>query len=346
MDVLAKADGLATLVSTRLEHVCGPDALWMARRRGHKPVVKFLMTLPEIQQALEVFEKEHVIQEAARKKAIEEAKQRAAEEKARREEEERQRLLEEKKRKEKEKAQRKMRADITEFDSELRAWKKDLADPELLFKQSETGYKKAMDELNDLADKLRSQTNKSKHMRSQATVHEVEAEMKKPEGVLEEIEFVIEQYKKLWGYSKELEDYKTKSLDTQWSELNCEELEEGAKQIGMKIKKINKMAKGSDVRRGVAGAALGSGTASSPPSPPHPPQPTPSTPLRSGRESRAFFFPVIRLFARAGLHRARQGREKLRQLVPAHHELAPPCDDGSPLGRAHQRHRRRHRVAA
>ena len=58
MDVLAKAGGLAPLVSTRLEHVCGPDALWMARRRGHKPVVKFLMTLPEIQQALEVFEKE------------------------------------------------------------------------------------------------------------------------------------------------------------------------------------------------------------------------------------------------------------------------------------------------
>jgi hypothetical protein len=278
MDVLAKAGGLAPLVSTRLEHVCGPDALWMARRRGHKPVVKFLMTLPEIQQALEVFEKEHVIQEAARKKAIEEAKQRAAEEKARREEEERQRLLEEKKRKEKEKAQRKMRADITEFDTELRAWKKDLADPELLFKQSETGYKKAMDELNDLADKLRSQTNKSKHMRSQATVHEVEAEMKKPEGVLEEIEFVIEQYKKLWGYSKELEDYKTKSLDTQWSELNCEELEEGAKQIGMKIKKINKMAKGSDVRsrRGGGGPRIRNRVL-----PPLPPTPTPVHPIDS-----------------------------------------------------------------
>ena len=278
MDVLAKADGLATLVSTRLEHVCGPDALWMARRRGHKPVVKFLMTLPEIQQALEVFEKEHVIQEAARKKAIEEAKQRAAEEKARREEEERQRLLEEKKRKEKEKAQRKMRADITEFDTELRAWKKDLAVPELLFKQSETGYKKAMDELNDLADKLRSQTNKSKHMRSQATVHEVEAEMKKPEGVLEEIEFVIEQYKKLWGYSKELEDYKTKSLDTQWSELNCEELEEGAKQIAMKIKKINKMAKGSDVRsrRGGGGPRIRNRVL-----PPLPPTPTPVHPIDS-----------------------------------------------------------------
>jgi hypothetical protein len=40
MDPLEPAVGLKSLVSSRLEHVRGPDALWMAKRRGHKPIVK------------------------------------------------------------------------------------------------------------------------------------------------------------------------------------------------------------------------------------------------------------------------------------------------------------------
>lgn len=184
MDVLAKADGLATLVSTRLEHVCGPDALWMARRRGHKPVVKFLMTLPEIQQALEVFEKEHVIQEAARKKAIEEAKQRAAEEKARREEEERQRLLEEKKRKEKEKAQRKVRDEIQAFDHTLRQKRKALGELDIDWKTAECGQEKSLSLLEDEQGTHKQDHNRFNAMKKKAEAVDIGSEMKKPEGLI------------------------------------------------------------------------------------------------------------------------------------------------------------------
>ena len=193
-----------------------------------------------------MFAEELVGKEKARKKAIEEAKQRSIELAAKRAAEEERLRVEEKKRKEKEKAQRKMRDDIGVFENKLRAWKKELAEPDKPFKFSETGYKKSMDVLQNLLDEHRQEMNRAKHMRSVATQHEVEGEMKKPEGLLGEIETMLSQYTMLWTYDKDLSEYIAQSRDTQWSELNVEELEEGAKGLAMKIKKCHKTVKATD----------------------------------------------------------------------------------------------------
>ena len=214
--------------------------------RAPRPPARYLSTLPTVAAALEVFAEELVGKEKARKKAIEEAKQRSIELAAKRAADEERLRLEEKKRKEKEKAQRKMRDDIGVFENKLRAWKKELAEPDKPFKFSETGYKKSMDVLQNLLDEHRQEMNRAKHMRSVATQHEVEGEMKKPEGLLGEIETMLSQYTMLWTYDKDLAEYIAQSRDTQWSELNVEELEEGAKGLAMKIKKCHKSVKTTD----------------------------------------------------------------------------------------------------
>ena len=44
------------MVRPTLEHVTGATAIWMAKRRGHKKIVKYLRDQrPEVQEALHVF---------------------------------------------------------------------------------------------------------------------------------------------------------------------------------------------------------------------------------------------------------------------------------------------------
>ena len=50
-DPTAVAGGLATMCSSRLEHVRGADASWMAKRRGHRRILDYLTSLPLIKKA-------------------------------------------------------------------------------------------------------------------------------------------------------------------------------------------------------------------------------------------------------------------------------------------------------
>ncbi|KAH8098853.1 hypothetical protein JL720_1823 [Aureococcus anophagefferens] len=271
MSPLVCAGGLSSMMSSRLEHVRGADAMWMAKRRGHKHVIEYMKTLPIVKQATVSLEKQLVVMEAAHKEAVAEAKERAVEEAARKAEEEARLAAEEKKRKEKEKAQRKMRDEIQAFDGVLRAKKKALMDPSYAFKLAETGQAKAMELLEDEKQSHKQDTNRCKAMRNRAEDNEIGAEMKKPEQLgavpetttglggpdqtsnlsvksklIADIDEMLNEYIALWELDEQLEKYVAEANDTRWGDLVPEELEENAKKLTSKVKKLPKPVKTSE----------------------------------------------------------------------------------------------------
>lgn len=243
---LSVAVGLNGLLNSRLEHVRGADVLWMAKRRGHKHILDYLRTLPVVKQVTASVEKQLVVIEAVHKKALEEARAKAIEEARLRAEEEARVAIEEKKRKEKEKAQRKMRDDILVFDNRLRAYKKKLLDPTIAFKLADTGQARAMELLEDEQASHKQESNRCKHMRSLADDHEIGSEMKKTEVLVADIEGMLREYVALWSVDAELTKNVAEAHETRWSDLVPEELEELAKKMTSKVKKLPKPVKQSD----------------------------------------------------------------------------------------------------
>ncbi|KAH8055046.1 hypothetical protein JL722_8468 [Aureococcus anophagefferens] len=238
---------------------------------GHKHVIEYMKTLPIVKQATVSLEKQLVVMEAAHKEAVAEAKERAVEEAARKAEEEARLAAEEKKRKEKEKAQRKMRDEIQAFDGVLRAKKKALMDPSYAFKLAETGQAKAMELLEDEKQSHKQDTNRCKAMRNRAEDNEIGAEMKKPEQLgavpetttglggpdqtsnlsvksklIADIDEMLNEYIALWELDEQLEKYVAEANDTRWGDLVPEELEENAKKLTSKVKKLPKPVKTSE----------------------------------------------------------------------------------------------------
>ncbi|KAH8057769.1 hypothetical protein JL722_6307 [Aureococcus anophagefferens] len=228
-----------------------------------------MKTLPIVKQATVSLEKQLVVMEAAHKEAVAEAKERAVEEAARKAEEARL-AAEEKKRKEKEKAQRKMRDEIQAFDGVLRAKKKALMDPSYAFKLAETGQAKAMELLEDEKQSHKQDTNRCKAMRNRAEDNEIGAEMKKPEQLgavpetttglggpdqtsnlsvksklIADIDEMLNEYIALWELDEQLEKSSPRPT-TRWGDLVPEELEENAKKLTSKVKKLPKPVKTSE----------------------------------------------------------------------------------------------------
>lgn len=246
MSPLTVATGLSMLLNARLEHVRGADVMWMAKRRGHRHIMDYLKTLPVIKQVLISVEKQLVVIEDAHKKYLEEARAKVIEEARLRAEEEARQAIMERKRKEKEKAQRKMRDDIQAFDNRLRAYKKRLQDQTIAFKLADTGQSRAMEILEDELASHKQESNRCKHMRSVADEHEIGGEMKKTETLIADIECLLKEYVALWSVDAELSKSVAHAHETRWRDLVPEDLEEVAKKMTSKVKKLPKNVKQSE----------------------------------------------------------------------------------------------------
>ena len=58
MDPTVMCDALASMVTARFESVRGPDCYWMAKRRGHKKLVKYITSVPAMKTTMDSLAKE------------------------------------------------------------------------------------------------------------------------------------------------------------------------------------------------------------------------------------------------------------------------------------------------
>ena len=178
------ASGLATMMSSRLERERGADAKWMCKRRGHKPVLDFIKSLPVVEEAQKSLDVQLVSLNKVHHEAVEAAKAKAEAERLAREAEEARIAAEEKKRKEKERAQRKVRDEIQAFDHTLRQKRKALGELDIDWKTAECGQEKSLSLLEDEQGTHKQDHNRFNAMKKKAEAVDIGSEMKKPEGLI------------------------------------------------------------------------------------------------------------------------------------------------------------------
>ncbi|KAJ8598543.1 hypothetical protein CTAYLR_001350 [Chrysophaeum taylorii] len=103
-----------------------------------------------------------------------------------------------------------------------------------------------MELLEDEQASHKQESNRCKHMRSLADVHEIGNEMKKTETLVADIDEMLNEYVSLWGVDAELDKSVHEAHETKWRDLVPEELEELAKKMASKVKKLPKNVKASD----------------------------------------------------------------------------------------------------
>ena len=108
------------------------------------------------------------------------------------------------------------------------------------------GQAKAMELLEDEKQSHKQDTNRCKAMRNRAEDNEIGAEMKKPEQLIADIDEMLNEYIALWELDEQLEKYVAEANDTRWGDLVPEELEENAKKLTSKVKKLPKPVKTSE----------------------------------------------------------------------------------------------------
>ena len=239
------APGLATMMSSRLERERGADAKWMCKRRGHRPVLLYIKALPAVEEAQKSLDVQLVTLNKVHHQAVEAAKAKAAAEKLAREEEEARIAAEEKKRKEKEKAQRKVRDEIQAFDHTLRQKRKALGELDIDWKTSEFGQEASLSALEDEQSTMNQSKNRCKAMLKKAESVDIGSEMKKPEGLIVDIDEIFADYVLLWDLDNALDMGIAVAMDTRWGDLDTEGLEESAKKLMGRCKKLPKPCKAS-----------------------------------------------------------------------------------------------------
>mmetsp|Transcript_7029 Transcript_7029/g.18100 ORF Transcript_7029/g.18100 Transcript_7029/m.18100 type:complete len:3653 (+) Transcript_7029:117-11075(+) len=239
------ASGLATMMSSRLERERGADAKWMCKRRGHKPVLDFIKSLPVVEEAQKSLDVQLVSLNKVHHEAVEAAKAKAEAERLAREAEEARIAAEEKKRKEKEKAQRKVRDEIQAFDHTLRQKRKALGELDIDWKTAECGQEKSLSLLEDEQGTHKQDHNRFNAMKKKAEAVDIGSEMKKPEGLIADIDEIFNDYVMLWDLDNALDMAIAVAMDTRWGDLNTEELEETAKKLMQRCKKLPKPTKAS-----------------------------------------------------------------------------------------------------
>ncbi|GMH47852.1 hypothetical protein TrLO_g3977 [Triparma laevis f. longispina] len=250
VDPLIKCTGLSTKVSwVKRQCGAGVDCLWLGRRRGHKAIVDHLLAMPVVQVEIERFETA-LVEKHAELNAAE--LQRQAEAEAARlkaEEEERQRQEEERKRKEFEKAQRKFRDEIIKYDGKIRLYKKEVEKKDFIVHA--TGVDAALVLITTCKKAHATQVKEQKIYLNKAKPLELEDALNKSEATLEGIGDTLDHYTLLWELHKEVDAYIAQAASQLWADLKPETMEEEARALVTRTKKLPKPIKESDAYIGV-----------------------------------------------------------------------------------------------
>jgi dynein heavy chain len=250
MDPLVQAEGLNAMVRPTLEHVTGATSIWMAKRRGHKKIVKYLRDhRPEVQEALATFKAEMGKKKAERRKQQDIAR-REAEDEARRKAEEDERLRrEELIMKAKEEAMRQCRKNIQVYEEMLREYV-DLANKGE-FKVFATGFMASMDLIKKAKTLHATELKRCEIMVKFADWNDCLGDIKNCENLVEDVTNMLGYYTSLWMIKQEA-DQKIRDIRTiNWHELKIENLEDDSKNLVMAIKKLHKTVKQSDAFKGL-----------------------------------------------------------------------------------------------
>jgi len=249
MDARGQAEGLKSFVSSRFENVRGPDVMWMAKRRGHKALLKYIQTLPAVKEDMAELSKELDKQKLLRKKHVANFKKKLEEEERRKKEEEERLRKEELARREKEEKQREFRETIRVYNGDLKdiLVKVEAGD----WQNWELGREKSLDLLKRAQTEADAEVRRITKLHNLSKVHEVERDMKRPQETLDMMIQVIADYTLLWEMVGRFDEFKSGIQKMNWSDLDGPQLEEDARNMLAKCKKLPKSTKKSEAFKGI-----------------------------------------------------------------------------------------------